>query len=149
MASFRDGMRKLAYRARAIPGKLGFRPYTVAVEVKTWPGDRTGQGTPTVTTTAITEANGQPPKVRWLSNEEIVVAGYDRMTAEIGPITPDFPGGGTTLATLKGKNAPAKSEVFVVLTGPDFPSGARFTIVGDNSDRALRYMLRVQRAADS
>ncbi len=147
--SLRDDLLPVINEVRAIPGLLGFRPYTVAIEVITWSGSERGEGTKTTTTTPITEAGGQPPRVRWLDNEEIALGGYDKPTVEVGPITPDFSDGGTSLATLKARAAEPNSEVYYVLTGPDFPSGARFVLVADTSDRPLRYMVKLQRAADA
>lgn len=146
--AFRDNIRKLAFNLRKLPGeRFQIRPYTVAVVVTTWAGTRIGEGAKTETTTAITEAGGQPPKVRWLSDQEKALAGYSDATVEVGPITPDFPGGGTSWATLMQTAAPVRSTVHYLLTGPEFPSGARFERIGWRSDKTFGYRIRLQRVA--
>jgi len=145
--SFRDSIRQLAHSVRAIPGQLGMRPYTVQVVSAVWSGAERGQGTETVTTTAITEADGQPPKVRQLNSEEIAVGGYAEGTWEIGPITPDFPGGGTLISTLQPDPAD-NTLVHIVLTGPAYPDGQRCQVKGVTDHRAFQYMLKVEQAAN-
>jgi hypothetical protein len=119
----------------------------VFVVATVWSGGHIGEGTAIIVRRAISE-RGQPPKVRWLSNDEVALAGYDKPTVEIGPITPDHPGGGTSLAVLKDRAATGKAEFYYELIGPDFPAGAKFALVGDNSDRALHYTVRLQRTGD-
>lgn len=140
---FRDDMRSLAYNVRSIPGALfEMRPYTVAVRVTTWSGTHPGDGTETATSTPITEANGQPPKVRFLNDEERALGGLPEGTIEVGNITPDFPGGGTALSVL----APATvgSTVHYILTGPEFPNGAVYERVGVGTDHAFHYTLTLK-----
>lgn len=139
---FRDEIRQLAYELRAIPGReFEIRPYTVSVTIRSWTGDVPGEGSTTVTTTPITEADGQPPKVRFLNDEQIALGGLSKGSIEVGPITPDFPGGGTTWATLSGGGADPGESFYYVLTGPEFPNGARFLFAGGKTDRAFRYMV--------
>jgi hypothetical protein len=140
---FRDDMRALCYSVRSLPGGLfDMRPYSVAVRVTTWSGSHPGDGTETATSTAITEANGQPPKVRFLNDEEIALGGLPSGSVEVGPITPDFPGGGTALSTL----APASpaSTVHYILTGPEFPTGAVFERASVRTDRAFHYLITLK-----
>jgi len=144
--SFRDSLRRVANSVRAIPNSFGVRPYTVAVVTTASAGDNPGDGTETETTTAITEAGGAPPKVRWLSSEELAVGGYEAGTVEIGPVTPDFPGGGTLLSTLAPDPA-VNTSVRVVLTGPRFPSGASFTIAEVKHGRGYNYRLICKRSS--
>lgn len=146
--TLRDSMLPALNAIRSIPGALGLRPYSVAVVVRTFSGDELGEGTPTTTTTAITEANGQPPKVRLLSNEQLALAGYDKQTWRIGPITPDFFGGGTPIGLLNQRGIAGNAEPHVVLTGPDFPNGANMRVVRLDSDHGMHYTLDVQRVAD-
>jgi hypothetical protein len=150
MPSFglRYPLRKLANHLRALPGRMGIRPYSIEVQVTTSAGAELGEGAQTVVTTLITEANGQPPKVRWLSNKEIALGGYEDGTVEVGPITPDFPGGGTAIATLH-PNPAVNSTVRVVLRGPDYgANGARFRLQNLRHERFCQYVLVLERAAD-
>lgn len=148
--TLRDALLPVLSHLRAIPGRLGMRPYRVILVTTTWTGGtggNVGDGTKTTVRRNVTES-GQPPKVRWLTNEEITLAGYSRPTIEVGPITPNHPRGGTSLATLKAKAATGEVEFYYELTGPDFPTGAKFVLVEDMSDRALRYTVRLQRTGD-
>lgn len=147
-AATRDRYRRLANRIRAIPGqRFGLRPYTVAVLLKEYSGTYTGDGTETETETAIVEANGQPPKVRFLKDEERALADMPAGSVEVGPITPDFAGGGTAIATLKQSSAAAQDAVQWKLTGPEFPNGALFVAEGFKTDRALHYRVRLRPVA--
>ena len=139
-----DGFRKALYGARAIAGTLGLRPYTVSVSVRSWSGDVVGEGIASVSTTAITESAGQPPKVRWLSGEDIALGGFASGSVEVGPITPSFPGGGTAIATITGNGATTGQLMHFTLTGPEFPNGARYSLKDISSDRALHYMLTLE-----
>jgi hypothetical protein len=141
-----DDLRAIAHEVRSIPGDLGIRPYTVSVVVTTSAGDEFGEGTQTPTTTAITEANGQPPKVRWLSGDEIAIGGYSNDTVEVGPITPDHPGGGNALSTIAPEPVGNNPTVRYVLTGPNHPSGANYRLRDVKHDRAFQYRLVLERA---
>ena len=141
-------LRAALNRIRAIPGALGLRTYSVAVEVTTWSGAELGEGVGTVVLTPVVERNGQPPKVRWLSNREIALGGYEDGTVEVGPITPDFPGGGIALATLH-PNPPVNTTVRWILYGPQYgAAGGRFRVRNVTHEKALHYSVTLERAAD-
>ncbi len=142
----RDNFRRIAHRIRAIPGKrFGLRPYTVSVTHRVHSGTYTGDGTITDATTTIAEADGQPPKVRWLDGEELALGELPGGSVEVGPITPDFSGGGTSLTTLQGGSSVSdQDEVFYTLTGPEFPSGAKYMLHDVRTDRALHYMVTLR-----
>tara|TARA_R100001163_G_scaffold64608_1_gene59268 strand:- start:4695 stop:5135 length:441 start_codon:yes stop_codon:yes gene_type:complete len=143
---FRDDIRKLCFELRAIPGRdFEIRPYTVKVVLRQWSGDEPGQGVETVTSIDITESDGQPPKVRWLTDEEIAVGGYDQSTVEVGPITPSFPGGGTLITTL-GQDPPPNTLFDFVLTGPQYPDGAIYRLKALHSDKTFQYRAVLERA---
>lgn len=150
--TFKDDLRAICYSARAIPGQLGMREYSVTVVqetwgggTETWGGGERGQGTPTRTETPILEADGQNPKVRQLNTEEVALGGYGRGTWRIGPITPDFPGGGTLRSALLPDPAD-NTLVFFVLTGPAYPTGQRFTVVDVTDHRAFQFLVTVTEA---
>lgn len=137
----RDRLRKLAHRVRSIPGRgFGIRNYTVAIVVGTWSGAYVGRGDKTEALEAITEAHGQPPKVRFLNEEQLALAELKTGACEIGPITPNFPGGGTALSDLLPA-VTAHKTVHVRLTGPAYPSGAKFLVKKVGTDRALHWTL--------
>lgn len=137
---FKTDIRKLAYELRAMAGRdFEIRPYTVSVVTRTWSGDFPGEGLSSITTTPITEAHGQPPKVRVLNDEQIALGGLPRGAVKVGPITPDFPGGGTAFTTLSPASLDAGDSFYYVLTGPDYPSGARFVLKEAQADRTFGY----------
>jgi len=148
--TFRDDLRAICHEVRAIPADLGVRPYTVAIVTRAWSGDEPGQGTLTTTTTAITEANGAPPKVRSVSGEELLLGTtHDTGTVEVGPITPDFPGGGTLIAALAPVVGNGQTQFHFVLTGPDYPNGANFACREYSTDHGYHYKLTLERVADT
>lgn len=141
----RDSLRRLAHSIRAIPDRqFGIRPYTVSVVLRTWSGSYTGDGSPTDTETSVTEANGAAPKVRWLDGEERALNDLPEGSLEVGPITPDFAGGGTSIGTLTQTAASSQDEVLWKVTGPEFPSGALFRVADVTSHRALHYTVRLK-----
>lgn len=142
--AFRDNLRKAVGAVRAIPGVYGVRPYTVQVEVKSWSGAERGEGVAVTDTTTIAE-NGVPPKVRWLRDEELAVGGYASGAVEVGPITPDYPGGGTALSTLV-PTLPANSTLRYILTGPRYPDGAHFVMKQVRHDRGYQYSVVLEPA---
>lgn len=144
MTTFREAILPSVNSIRAIPGQLGWRPYTVVIEQRTWSGAEIGQGTETITTTAVVEKYGQPPKARWLDTEQLALAGYERATIEIGPITPAYPGGGLLAATLEPHTLPNNTVINYKLVGPAYPDGVYCRLVSINTDRAGHFTLRVQ-----
>lgn len=136
------GLRKLAYSVRAIPGQLGVRPHRVSVLRRSWSGPHVGDGTRTDVEVDIVEAGGQPPKVRWLSDEELAVGSLNPGTVQIGPITPAFPGGGTNLGTLDGSALTAGQVRHLWIVGPQHPNGAAYKVTKLTADRALHYTIQ-------
>lgn len=140
-----EDLRPTLFEARSIAGSLGLRPYSVAIVIGAWSGTYVGRGDKTDTLQPITEAGGQPPKVRFLNEEQLALSastgtGLGKGSCTIGPITPDFPGGGTSLAELVPAVA-AQQTVHVVLTGPAYPAGAKFLVKEVKTDRALHWLL--------
>lgn len=145
--TLRDNLLPLIYNVRSIPGSMGLRPYTVAILLGTWSGAYTGRGSSVAELLTITEGNGQPPKVRELNTEELALGSLGKGSISIGPITPGFPGGGTPLGNLK-PCVNAGQTVHVVLTGPEYPKGAKFLIKDVKTDRALHYTLTCEPVAE-
>ena len=141
-----SGLRKLAWSVRAIPGQLGVRPHRVSILKRTWSGSHVGDGTRTDVETDIVEAGGQPPKVRWLSDEELAVGGLNPGTVEIGPITPAFPGGGTALSLLDGSTLDEGEVRHLWIVGPQHPNGAAYRVKKLTADRALHYKIQAMPA---
>jgi hypothetical protein len=145
-----DTVLPIAYAARAIAGQLGFRPHSVAVVTKEYSGDHVGDGLFAATETPITEDDGQPPKVRWLNDEQLAMANLvGASVIEIGPITPEHPGGGTSLALITGSDLPNGATLHYKVTGPRHPQGALYERVEVRSEKALRYMIRAKAVSAS
>lgn len=143
------GAKKALYAARAIAGKIGLRPHTVEVGVGSWTGPHTGDGTETVTWTQITEAGGQPPKVRRLSDEDVALGGLSAGAIEIGPITPAFPGGGTASTTIQGAAVSRGGTLTFRITGPEHPSGAIYRAKSSDFTKALHYTFTCEPLTDA
>lgn len=144
-----DTCKQLAYDIRAIPGQFGIRPYTVAVINSTLAGTAGLTGTITGVTTAITEANGQPPKVRFLDDEERALSDVGKGTIEVGPITPNNSAGtGTLLSALNNSSGAELSHLHFLVTGPEFPNGRRFRLVGQKTDRAIHFKVTLTPVSD-
>lgn len=141
-----DALRGPLESARSIAGTLGLRPYTVTVSVRSWSGDEPGEGVETVAVAPITE-RGQPPRVKFLNDEQIALGQLARGAVEIGPITPAHAGGGTPIDTLVGTSAHAGEVMHFTLSGPEIPDGARYSLTRVSSDSALHYTLTLEPVA--
>ncbi len=138
--SLATALRGALYHIRTIPGRFGLRVYSVAIVHRRWTGPNTGDGTVTTTVTPITEADGFPPKVRFLSAEERTVQQVGPGSVSIGPITPDFAGGGTAISVIRAWGQKA-DEVYVRLTGPRWPNGVEYQISAIENEKALHYTI--------
>ena len=141
MATLADSLKGLVYSVRSLPGQLGLRPHRVWLLRRSWSGSHTGAGTRSDLEFPITEGGKQPPKVRWLSDEEIAVGSLAAGTVEIGPITPKHKGGGTDLSILDGSTLTMGQVRHVWILGPQHPKGAAYRITKISADRALHYTL--------
>ena len=146
--TLRDQLLPLLFGVRAIPGQLGLRNYTVAILCGTWSGTNTGRGDTIDESIPVTEGGGQPPKVRQVSTEELALGSLGKGSIRIGPITPGFPGGGNPLENLK-PCVNAGQTLHVVLTGPEYPNGAKFLIKDVQTDRALHWTLTCEPVSEN
>lgn len=136
--SFLDMVRDV----RAIPGRdIGARPHTVALATITWSGTHTGDGNDIETTTDLTEGDGQPPKIRWLNDEQLAVGGLSDGEIEIGPITPS---GDVDLSQIRFDDAETGDQTQLIITGPKHPNGARYRITRITADRATQWRIRAR-----
>jgi len=140
--------RVIAQKLRAIPGKLGLRAYTVQRVLRQWDGARAGEGNLTETVTQIVVGEGQPPQVRWLTDEELALGGFDKGTVKVGPVTPTTPGGGYETEFLR-PFPPPNTLLHYVLTGPEYPRGANFGLARIDTERSIGIDLYLTRIADS
>lgn len=135
-----DDLKPMLNSIRAIPGELGLHPHSVTLVESAWSGTYSGDGTRTDTQTAILES-GQNPHVKWLSDEELAMAGPSGGTVEIGPITSDF-GALSRLSGLQGAELDDTDARYLLITGPKEPNGTKYRILGISADRAMHYKMR-------
>lgn len=110
--------------ARQLLDEQGLRPYTVTLRVRTWAGERVGDGAASVTNTPLTVANGGRPKVKLESDRDVVSSGnvFSKTRYRIGPLTPEYDGGGIDAATLDPAASATPREIFYVISGPGLPA---------------------------
>lgn len=152
MTSFKDSLLPVVESIRGIPGQLGLRVFTVAgVVTKTYSGPRIGQGSVATTEVDLSVAFGmQPPKVRQLSQEDIVRSGGELETVqfEIGPVTPNFAGGGFAYSVFEPVTTSSLTEVFFRIVGPGTQTdGDWFVKTSAKRDRPFRFMVTVKKTA--
>lgn len=140
MATLADNLKSLAFNIRGIPGDLGIRPHTVELVEREWSGTHSGDGTRTDNVTPIQEARNRPPKVRWLSDEELAVGGLSNGSIAIGPITSDH-GLISRLSGIDGSDIDVGDARYLRITGPRHPNGAKYRITKITADRAIHYMI--------
>lgn len=139
MATLKDRILPVAYRARAIAGQLGFRPHRVYVVTRAETGLHTGDGPDAAVETEITEADGQPPKVRSLKEDEKALMGVSEATIEVGPITPQFSGGGTDPDLLTGSDLSTGDVQLLKVVGP--VDTVYYRVIRRDFDKALGWRL--------
>jgi hypothetical protein len=140
--AFAQRLLKTLDRIRAIPGRMGLHVYSVQVLVGAWSGAHTGDGTETQSITLLTNT-GQNPRVRWMNDEEIAVGQLHQGTAEIGPFTPPFLGGGVDARSF-GALLNRGETIHVVITGPSHPTGAKYRVLHAHQESALGYKVKAE-----
>lgn len=139
-----EDLRPALAAARSIPGQLGLRPFRVYLSTGTWSGTHTGDGTESAAEVEITES-GQPPKVRFATDEQVALGGLEKGDCVIGSITPSHSGGGTLLSSLDASSLSAGGTLHVRLRYSD-GSDSFYSVVGIEKDRALHYTLKCRPA---
>jgi hypothetical protein len=138
--TFAEDIRKTVSSARSIPGELGLREHTVRMRRSLWSGDYTGDGT---TQDQFVEAieGEHPPRVRWLTDGQRALGEHAEGSVEIGPMTPEFVGGGIDFGALIGSALDKGEQLEVLITGPRHPSGGTYRITKARYQSALSYYL--------
>ena len=137
----RDRYRRIAGRARRIPGEHGLREHHVSVVIARTGGTYTGDGGRWESASEILE-HGHPPRVRWLKQDELALAQLPSGTVEIGPITPANSDGGTAITLFDGSQIEIGAVELLRITGPQHPKGADYRKVSSSADRALHFTIR-------
>lgn len=144
--ALRDVLLPIVESIRAIPGELGLRQVQVFLRLRTWSGARVGMGTKTTVDTEIT-VSGHPPKVRLLKERDVIAGTtLEDDLYEIGPVTPEHSGAGTSVAELGPDQTATPTEMFYVLKGPGMGAdGVLCSRVSAMLVRPFRYMVTVKR----
>jgi hypothetical protein len=137
----RDRYRRIAGRARRIPGEHGLREHHVSVVIARTGGTYTGDGGRWETENEILEL-GQPPKVRWLNDQDLALGQLPAGSVEIGPITPANSKGGTAITLADGSQLTVGDVEVIRITGPQHPGGADYRKLTMHVDRALHWTIR-------
>jgi len=140
-----DGLRKLLDRGRAIPGIWGLRPYRSFLIEGYWDGAYTGDGESADFETELL-VGGQPPKVRFLTSEQLALGGVPEGTCTVGPLTPSHTGGGVAASSLEGTSLAAGNTLHVRLLHSD-GSEAFYRVTKVDKQKALRIMLTCEPVA--
>jgi hypothetical protein len=142
--TFASDLLPLLNSIRGIPGELGLRPHTVEIVTRTYAGAHTGEGAMSETATPLTHENDQPPRCRWLNDEQRALAGLVKDACDIGPVTPANTAGGTELASIDGTDLTRGGTLHLRITGPNHPDGALYRIIRIRRDKALSYLIRAE-----
>lgn len=129
--------RRIADKARAIPGKFGLREHSVSIVKTSWTGGRTGYGDKIVEETPLL-VNGQNPKVRFPNQRDVALGLMSFGTITIGPLTPNYGAGGIDRDLVASQELESSGTLLLRVTGPQHPNGAQYRIQTVNVDRALR-----------
>lgn len=143
MATLAERLKPTLRRVRAIPGKKGLRVHTVKLLSRGWSGTHSGDGGRFDVELTIVEGNNQPPKIRWVSDEELAVGALSSGTVEIGPITADD-SSRTWLDDLQGAELSTGEARYLVITGPKCPNGVKHRITRITAHKAMHYMIQAQ-----
>lgn len=135
------GFKATLFAARSIAGSMGLRPHTIERVVRL--AGSTAREDIFDKVTSIVEANGQSPKIRWLKAEDITVGNLNPGTAEVGPITPKFSGGGTDIALLRGDDLGPGDKLYFRVRGPHHPNGALYRRAMLTDEKALHYTMQL------
>jgi hypothetical protein len=132
------GLRALAESTRAAITPP-IRTIAVVIRKRVWASKR-GLGTPTDTDFALPSY----VKVRSVTDREVATSG-GMLTLEdviIGPITPEYPGGGYSVSDIMPDVSNQLTEVVYVLSGA---MNGEYRRIAASTDRPFRYMLTVRR----
>lgn len=133
---------------RGIPADLGLYVYDVYARTSSRAGAFGLEGTETVSETQVTNG-GKRVKVRVLNVEELALGQLGKGSLKVGPITPDYSLGGTTLSSIAGMSLAEQEQFRFRVVGPDIPNGAEFRLSRVEADWALHYTLTLEPIADA
>lgn len=135
-----ESLKLTVFNARGVAGALGFRTHTIWRVVKYGESARSDVAEKV---TPIVEGNGQPPRIHWLTGEELTVGQLNPGTAIVGPMTPKFSGGGTDIALLHGEDLGPNDKLYFRVLGPRHADGALYRKFRISEEKALRYIMYI------
>lgn len=153
--SLRDDLLPLVDEIRAIPGDLGLRRFTVTRVTRTYTSGTVGRKPYTDVELAL-DNGGQNIKATLASEKQIQqILGSGHVmkpgTWLIGPITPDFSGGGTSPDGFDVATGTA-AQIFYKITGPGLPTGGGMfrakTAAPSTDGKSFRHTLVLEPAAN-
>lgn len=98
--------------------------------------------------TTIGEKDGYAPKVETTTKADFMRGAPPNSELKVGPITPEYDSGGTSLDELEPTFSQG-TQVYYLVEGPGYPDGgARFVKTQLNTDSTLGYILYLTRVAD-
>jgi hypothetical protein len=141
--SIRSALLKVADKVRALPSRPSWDvwPTSLTIRVRTWEGGRIGtEGG----TTDVDLVISPKPRVKDVSQREIAGSGgrYEAGDVRVGPITPQYAGGGYTPAQLAPPVGSNGVEVLYVLSGGISGEYGRVDL---QTDHSLSYWLVLRR----
>lgn len=138
--------KRIARKARAIPGQFGLRTHRVFLRVQPNVGTEFGDNLITQETEFV-EGDNQPPKVRFLNDEQLQLGNLPQGSVEIGPVTPGTASAGILDERLRGDDLGNLDTLTLRIVGPS--GDAIYTIKKRPMDRALHRMITASPLAQS
>ncbi len=135
-----DPWRSIVWQFRSLPAQFGLRDYSTSIVVGTWSESHVGDGNVEEQLKPILENGGTNPKLEFLDEEQRALNELPIGSCKIGPITPYFGSNGTPISDLLPTVANSQT-VHVIITGPRFPNGAKYSIKKVETDKALHWNL--------
>lgn len=157
--TLRDDLLPAVDAIRAIPGELGLRRFTVSRITKTWASGTVGRTHASdATATSVLQYNGSHNVKATLANErqlqQLLGSGhlFKAGTWIVGPVTPDFVGGGYGPDGFEVATGTA-ATVLYKLEGPGLPSGGTMfraaKLAASADGKSFRHMLVLEPASNS
>lgn len=150
--SIRTGALKLLDTYRGLlHSAFDLRRYDVAIVLRRWPlGALPGAHgvSPTETVTPITVGSSNRPKVVQLTQAEIVASGglYQDQDVKIGPLTPQYNGGGSAISSFEPPATGGIAEVFIKLVGPGTADGGDlYKKIGQSTEQNFGFSIVARR----
>lgn len=151
MSDFANNIRASLDLVRSIPAQLGLRPYSLAIREITWSGERVGLGTKTVVETDLSVADGYQPRIRQLSQQDIVASNglYQDQDLEV-LLTPFYSSicgfGGYVYDEFDPEVSANPKEVYFVIKGPGHPAtGSLYKKISQSTDLALSFTIIIRK----